>query len=186
MKKSGKDFLELYRQTDADGRFSLMMTNYNAFPGIIKNAEIKILYRLKSEREYARSRSKGELGVRVQGSSMVDITADEAMDIVAIKDSFRTGRFPAALLKGVEGAEDYLEVIRTIYRMHMDYELLQGLVESLEERDAGLFRMHVVDGLYYKEIGDKEGQNAESIRKRMQKLRNWLRDEIVDLLEINC
>ena len=41
VKKSGTDFLKLYRQNDADGRFSLMMANYNAFPGIIKNAEIE-------------------------------------------------------------------------------------------------------------------------------------------------
>ena len=186
MSVSGTDFLKLYRQTDADGRFSLMMANYSSFPAIIKNAEVKTLYRIRSEREYARSRSKGELGVRVQGAGMADITADEAMDITAIKDSFLTGRLPAALLKGVEGAEDYLEEIRTIYLMHIDYDLLHGLVETLDEREAKLFRMHVVEGQFYKEIGDEEGQNSESVRKRMQKLRNWLRDEIVDLLEINC
>ena len=186
MSVSGTDFLKKYRRTDADGRFSLMMANYNAFPGLIKNAEIKTLYRIRSEREYARSRSKGELGVRVQGGSMADITADEAIDITAIKDSFLTGRLPRGLLKGIEGAEDYLEEIRTIYLMHMDYELLQGLVETLGEREARLFRMHVVDGLYYKAIGDEDGQNSESVRKRMQKLRNRLRDEIVELLEINC
>ncbi len=186
MSVSGTDFIKIYRQTNADGRFSLMMTNYNAFPGIIKNAEIKTLYRIQSEREYARSNSKEELGVRVQGFGMADITADEAIDITAIKDSFLTGRLPAAILKGVEGAEDYIETIRTIYRMHMDYELLKGVVETLEDREARLFRMHVIDGLYYKEIGDEEGQNAESVRKRMQKLRNRLRGEIVELLEINC
>ena len=70
--------------------------------------------------------------------------------------------------------------------MHMDYELLQGLVESLVDREARLFRMHVVEWQFYKEIGDEEGQNTESVRKRMQKLRNRLRDEIVELLEINC
>ena len=186
MSVSGTDFLKLYRQTDADGRFSLMMANYSSFPAIIKNAEVKTLYRIRSEREYARSRSKGELGVRVQGAGMADITADEAMDITAIKDSFLTGRLPAALLKGVEGAEDYLEEIRTIYLMHIDYDLLHGLVETLDEREAKLFRMHVVDGLYYKEIGDEYGHNAESVRKRMQRLRSRLRDEIIELLEINC
>jgi hypothetical protein len=41
-----------------------------------------------SEREYLRSRSRDELGVRVQESGFADITADEAMDISAIKDSF--------------------------------------------------------------------------------------------------
>ncbi len=186
MSAGGTDFLKLYRQTDADGRFSLMMANYSSFPAIIKNAEIKTLYRIRSEREYARSRSKGELGVRVQGSGMADITADEAMDIAAIKDSFVTGRLPAALLKGIEGAEDYLEEIRTIYLMHIDYELLQGIVETLEEREAKLFRQHVVDGLYYKEIGDEDGRNPESVRKRMKKLHDRLRDEIIELLEINC
>ena len=124
--------------------------------------------------------------MRVQKSGLADITADEAMDIAAIKESFLTGRLPAALLKGIEGGMDYLEEIRTIYLMRIDYELFQGAVETLEDRDAKLFQMHVVDGLYYKEIGDKDGQNAESVRKRMQKLRNRLRDETVSLLELNC
>ena len=124
--------------------------------------------------------------MRVQKSGLADITADEAMDIAAIKDSFLTGRLSAALLKGIEGGMDYLEEIRTIYLMRIDYELFQGAVETLEDRDAKLFQMHVVDGLYYKEIGDKDGQNAESVRKRMQKLRNRLRDETVSLLELNC
>lgn len=68
----------------------------------------------------------------------------------------------------------------------MHFELLQGFVETLEDREARLFRMHVVEGQFYKEIGDEEGQNSESVRKRMQKLRNRLRDEIVELLDINC
>ncbi len=186
MKKGEKDFLKLYRQADAGGRFDLLMANFTKFPGIIKNAEIKTMYRIRSEREYLRSRSRDELGVRVQGSGMADTTSEEAMDITAIKESFITGRLPKAMLKGVEGAEDYLEDIRTISLMRMDYELLQGLVETLEEREAKLFRLHVIEGQYYKEIADEEGQNPEYVRKRMQKLRDRLSDDMVALLGINC
>ncbi|MCR5205435.1 MAG: hypothetical protein K6E47_10285 [Lachnospiraceae bacterium] len=186
MKKDKTDFLTLYRQADADGRFDLMMANFTKFPGIIKNAEVKTMYRIRSEREYLRSRSRDELGVRVQGSGMADTTSEEAMDIATIKESFITGRLPKAMLKGVEGAEDYLEDIRTISLMHMDYELLQGIVATLEENEAKLFRMHVVEGQYFKEIADEEGQHPEYVRKRMQKLRNRLRDDMVELLEINC
>ena len=114
MKKDKTAFLTLYRQADADGRFDLMMANLTKFPGIIKNAEVKTMYRIRSEREYLRSRSRGELGVRVQGSGMADTTSEEAMDIATIKESFITGRLPKAMLKGVEGAEDYLVDIRTI------------------------------------------------------------------------
>ena len=186
MKKDKTDFLTLYRQADADGRFDLMMANFIKFPGIIKNAEVKTMYRIRSEREYLRSRSRDELGVRVQGSGMADTTSEEAMDIATIKESFITGRLPKAMLKGVEGAEDYLEDIRTISLMHMDYELLQGIVATLEENEAKLFRMHVVEGQFFKEIGDEDGRNMETVRKRMQKLRNRLRDDMVELLEINC
>ncbi len=186
MKKDKTDFLSLYRQADADGRFDLMMANFTKFPGIIKNAEVKTMYRIRSEREYLRSRSRDELGVRVQGSGMADTTSEEAMDIATIKESFITGRLPKAMLKGVEGAEDYLEDIRTISLMHMDYELLQGIVATLEENEAKLFRMHVVEGQFFKEIGDEDGRNMETVRKRMQKLRNRLRDDMVELLEINC
>ena len=81
MKKDKTDFLTLYRQADADGRFDLMMANFTKFPGIIKNAEVKTMYRIRSEREYLRSRSRDELGVRVQGSGMADTTSEEAMDM---------------------------------------------------------------------------------------------------------
>lgn len=46
--------------------------------------------------------------------------------------------------------------------------------------------MHVVEGQFFKEIGDEDGRNMETVRKRMQKLRNRLRDDMVELLEINC
>ena len=44
------DILRSYRSNDAEGRLSIMLNNYAGFPKIIRKAEKKIQYKIKSEK----------------------------------------------------------------------------------------------------------------------------------------
>lgn len=72
------DILRSYRSNDAEGRLAIMLNNYAVFPKIIRKAEKKIQYKIKSEKEYLRSHARCELGVRVQTSGTSDPTFNEA------------------------------------------------------------------------------------------------------------
>ena len=43
------DILRSYRTNDAEGRLAIMLNNYAVFPKIIRKAEKKIQYNIKSE-----------------------------------------------------------------------------------------------------------------------------------------
>lgn len=78
-KAKDTDLLKSYRVADSEERFSILMDNYAVFPKVIRKAQKKTEYKIKAEREYLRSHSRGELGVRVQTSKKSDTTAEEAI-----------------------------------------------------------------------------------------------------------
>ncbi|MGF0143995.1 hypothetical protein, partial [Sharpea azabuensis] len=83
------------------------------------------------EKEFVRSHSRCELGVRVQTSNLSNTTADEAITNVTMEEAFNTGIIDKGLLRGVENASIYEADIRIISVMKMDYELLEEIIEDL-------------------------------------------------------
>ena len=188
MKINGEetDILRSYRSMDAEGRLAIMLGNYAVFPKIIRRAEKKIQYKIKTEQEYLRSHSRDELGVRVQTSGTSDPTFNEASTNIIIEDALKTGEINKGLLRGIKDAAVYEEDIRTISNMRMDFELLEEIIEDLTEEDSKILKQYLVDGRLFKEIADDEGRTYEAIKKRMERIRAQIRDEILECLEMNC
>ena len=188
MKINGEetDILRSYRSMDAEGRLAIMLGNYAVFPKIIRRAEKKIQYKIKTEQEYLRGHSKDELGVRVQTSGTSDPTFNEASTNIMIEDALKTGEISKCLLKGIKDAPVYGEDIRTISNMRMDFELLEEIIEDLSEEDSKILKQYLIDGRLFKEIADDEGRTYEAIKKRMERIRAQIRDEILECLEMNC
>ena len=91
-KAKDTDLLKSYRVADSEERFSILMDNYAVFPKVIRKAQKKTEYKIKAEREYLRSHSRGELGVRVQTSKKSDTTVEEAIANVTLEEAFATGK----------------------------------------------------------------------------------------------
>lgn len=180
------DILRSYRSNDAEGRLSIMLNNYAGFPKIIRIAEKKIQYKIKSEKEYLRSHARGELGVRVQTSGTSDPTFNEASTNIMIEEAFKTGEVDKGLLKGIKDASVYEEEIRLVSIMRMDFELLEEIIEDLDESDSKIMKQYLVEGRLFKEIADEEGRTYEAIKKRMERIRAEIREEILECLEMNC
>lgn len=188
MKINGEniDILDHYKSADAEGRLSLMLGNYAAFPKMIRKAEMKIKYRIKSEIEYERAKSKDELGVRVQTSRLSDPTFNEASTNMMIEDALQTGEMDKSLLKSLKESPLYAEQCKIISIMRMDYELLQDVIESLEQDDAKILKQYLLEKKLYKEIADDEGRTYEAIKKRMERIRAEIREDMIECLELNC
>lgn len=186
IKTKDTDYIFIYRQSDAEGRLSLMMENFAVFPKVIRKAEKKTMYRIRAEREYLRSHSRDELGVRVQSSKLGDITADEAVANVTLEEAFRTGYIDRSILKGMDDVSAYEDDIRTINIMRMDYELLEEIIEDLDKNDTRVIKQYLLEGRLFKEIADDEGRTYEAIKKRVERIRRDIREEIIACLELNC
>ena len=163
-----------------------MLNNYAVFPKIIRKAEKKIQYKIKSEKEYLRSHARGELGVRVQTSGTSDPTFNEASTNIMIEDAFNTGEVDKGLLKGIKDASVYEDDIRLVSVMRMDFELLEEIIEDLDESDSKIMKQYLLEGRLFKEIADDEGRTYEAIKKRMERIRTEIRKEILECLEMNC
>ena len=140
------DILRSYRSNDAEGRLAIMLNNYAVFPKIIRKAEKKIQYKIKSEKEYLRSHARCELGVRVQTSGTSDPTFNEASTNIMIEEAFKTGEVDKGLLKGIKDASVYEEEIRLVSIMRMDFELLEEIIEDLDENDSKIMKQYLVGG----------------------------------------
>lgn len=188
MKINGEetDILRCYQSADAEGRLLIMLNNYAVFPKVIRKAEKKVQYKIKSEHEYLRSHSRGELGVRIQTSNLSDPTFDEAATNAMLDDAIKTGEIDNSLLNGIEDVYRYEEEIRIINVMRMDFELLEEIIEDLEENDTKVIKQYLVEGKLFKEIADDEGRTYEAIKKRMERIRSDIREEIIECLKMNC
>ena len=186
IKVKEKDFLTEYRGSDAEGRLNLMIDNYSSFPKIIRKMEVKTKYRIKCEKEYLRSRSRGELGVRVQTSNLSDPTFDEAATNIMIDKALETGESEGGLLKGIENAAQYEANIRIISIMRMDYELLSEIIEDLDDDESTWMKDFLTKHKMLKEIANERGVSYDTIKRRAYELRCDIREEIIECLEMNC
>ena len=79
----------------------------------------------------------------------------------------------------------FAQFIRNFYAsvMRMDFELLEEIIEDLDESDSKIMKQYLLEGRLFKEIADDEGRTYEAIKKRMERIRAEIREEI---LEMNC
>ena len=178
--------LHMYSEAGPEGRLQIMMGNYAVFPKLIRRVEKKVFYKITVEREYMRSLHRGELGVRIQTSGISDITADEAIDHVTVEEAIRTGKYDRGLIRDLENADEYETAIRTINVMRLDYELLTEIIDDLREKDSKVIKQYLVEGKLFKEIADSEGKTYDAIKKRIERIRAEIRDQILDCLEMSC
>lgn len=76
--------------------------------------------------------------------------------------------------------------IRLVSVMRMDFELLEEIIEDLDESDSKIMKQYLLEGRLFKEIADDEGRTYEAIKKRMERIRAEIREEILECLEMNC
>lgn len=103
-----------------------------------------------------------------------------------IEDAFKTGKVDKGLLKGIKDASIYEEEIQLVSLMRMDFELLEEIIEDLDESDSKIMKQYLLEGRLFKEIADDEGRTYEAIKKRMERIRAEIREEILECLEMNC
>lgn len=184
--KAEKDILQEYRDAGAEGRLDIMLANYCTFPKLIRKLEMKTRYKIKCEKEYLKSRARAELGVRVQNSKISKPTEDEAVANVMLDEAFLTGMIDGSILKGIKNAAEYEADILTISVMRMDFELLEDFIEALEDEDVECLRAFLRKQKFIKELAADRGKTYEAMKKRIDRLRESIREEIIDCLEMNC
>lgn len=184
-KYKNANIIKIYKEADPEGRFQIMMRNYHIFPRELNKAESKIRFRIKAELEWERQKVSEGLGVRVQTSSTGERTANDAIANVLLEEAFKTGIIDHSILKGISEAAEIEEEIHMIRIMRMDFELLEGLLKNLSELDARIMVKHFSEKKFCKEIAGEEDKEPEAVKKRIYRLKQSLKEEIIEYLEMN-
>ena len=180
------DLLDKYKEANARKRLALMMEYYPVFPGMLRKIEKKTEYKIKAEKEYIRSHGKDELGVRVQTSGKSDPTANEAVANVTMEEAFKTGDIDKSILKDVENADEYRDIIRMVSIMRMDYELLVDIISGFDTDDSVIIKKHLSEGKSFRAIAEEEECSSDCIKRKFRRIRDEITEEIIECLEMNC
>ena len=184
-KAKDSDMLQRYSDSDPEERFGLLMDNYGMFPKMIHKMEKKIEYKIKAEREYAKSQRRGELGVRVQTSDLSDPTSNEAIVSVTIQEGFQRGKLDRSILKDLDKARKYEEEVRIIGIMKMDFELLEEIIEDLENDDSEMMKKYLLEGMTLRQIAADEGLSYDAMKKKHLRIRAEIKEEVMECFEMS-
>ena len=185
-KAKERDLITIYRMADCDGRLEIVFENFSNFPKMIRKMQKITQYKIKAEKEYIRSHSRGELGVRVQTSSLGDATANEAIANVMLEEAFASGEVTGGLLDGIENAEQYAADIRIIGIMKDDYEIVAECVEDLEDEDSRLMKEYLIERKFFKELACEFNTSYDTVKRRIRAIKDDIREDIIDCIEMNC
>lgn len=103
-----RNILNVYEKADSAKKVDIIIRYYPNFMGIVDGYTEGLRYMIENEKAYNRSKSQGDLGVRVQASGKhSDITADTAISNVLTKDAIIACDFSGDVLDGVDRGEEF-------------------------------------------------------------------------------
>lgn len=83
----------------------------------------------------------------------------------------------------MDNAAEYEADIRLISIMRDDYELLEEIIEDLNDRDCKIIKALLIEGRMFREIAVDEGRSYETIKKRIDKIRMDIWEDMEECLE---
>ncbi len=180
------DLLNSYMKANAQKRLSLMLEYYREFPGMLNSIESETKYFIQSEQQRIRSKRRADLDIRVQTSNISNPTADEAMNNATIDEAFITGEIDMALLKDMQKASDYVETIRMVSIMKMDYQLLNDIISGYIDEDSVIIQKHLAEGKSYNAIAIEKKCSSDKIKRRFTRIREEITEKMVKCIQMNC
>lgn len=177
-----RDLINKYRNADERERVNILMDNYSVFSKELRKAEKKIIYMIKADREFIRSHNRGNCETRVQTSVITNPTESEAIENALLEEAFNTGKIDERFLASIEEAEVYREDIRMIGIMRMDYGMLSEIVEALEDNEFKIIRPILMRESSISEMARKEDITYVGFRKRLDKIKEKVREELFECL----
>ncbi len=177
-------FYKVYKKANSEERFDLLMSKLDVFENEITKAQNQIKFEIKSERDRLREHSTEELGLKVKTSSLGDRTASEAINNVMIQEAIKSGIIDKSIVMGIPNASEIEEDIRIVRVMIMDHDLLIDMINCLSETDSELIRKHFLEKQFYKEMARK-GESSETVRKKIKRICNKLKEETLIYFEMN-
>lgn len=176
------NMIEEYADASIEKKVEIILDNYEGFCALVDGYEKCLSIQIRTEREYNRKGSSGDLGIRVQTSGLSDTTARIAIENVSIQEAIKSGDYESAL-KGADNIEKHKKEIRTLINMRDDYIIVSNQIHVLQGKELRLFKVFLSGEKELQELATEEGMCYNAIWKKIRKSRNAVTAHSLSFLE---
>ncbi len=125
--------------------------------------------------------------INLQGhrQACFNMTRDGFVFLVMGYRGKKAASFKEAYIKRFNEMEEF---IKYLLEARTEFPLLTENIMLLHEspKPSKIMKQYLLEGRLFKEIADDEGRTYEAIKKRMERIRAEIREEILECLEMNC
>ncbi len=183
MRITEEQLVEAYGKGDPKQRFTLIYKNYEVFLKLIDSFETGLFNRILYEREYnRREKNGGDLGVRIQTSSLSNPTAKKAMEELKIREAIRECDLSGDILEDTDEPEKHERDIRMIKMMRREYKVFNESLKSLSEKEYRITYKYIHKEQKLEKIAEEEELAYQSIKNLIAETRKMLAEKIIPFL----
>ncbi|MBP3196414.1 MAG: sigma-70 family RNA polymerase sigma factor, partial [Butyrivibrio sp.] len=172
-----------YASADAAGRVGLIYSNFATFLGTVDSRTDGLVYLIENEKALSRRKANGNLGVRVQTSTISDITGNTATGNVMTRDALVECDFSGGVLDGTERGDLFIKEAYLLQDMRRDYKLFVTQLYNLEEREREMLVCFMKRNKSLSQLADELSIEESSVRKRLSRSRKKLWGQMIDYME---
>ena len=179
---SARKITRSYCRMTPEERFDYIYKNYEGYDRRIKSFQKGIEFMIKSQKEYNRMKSKGDLGVRVSTSlGLTDKTATEAMENVMIEKCVRNNEITDELLEDLDNVDIVILKIQELQLMRYDYEIFNMILEGIDTED-GILNEYLQNTKTLHDIANVYALSYDGAKSRMHRLKNELAESVIEMM----
>lgn len=176
-----QDLFGKYYRLDKSHRIDYLCDNFRCFPKMIAGYESKIKMMIEGAKTIARREARGELGVRVQTSSISDMTFDEVADNMEIEAAIEAGKAEGRFFEGLEELQIINDGLYELGIMKQEYSFFKTQIDNASE-NFDVFTTYITGTQDIDELADKLGISYHSAKNVIWKQKKAFKTEIIDFM----
>ena len=172
-----------YAKADAMDRINLIYNNFASFLGVVESRTEGLVYLIENEKATNRRHENGDLGVRVQKSTISDPTGNTATGNVMTRDALIACDFSGGVLDGTDRREAFIREALILKDMRRDYKLFNDQLNCLEEKEREIVLNFIERKKTMNELAEELCIDSYSVKKKLRRSKKKVMDLMTDYME---
>lgn len=177
---TGAMIVAKYGEATRERRIDMICKYYPCFLEIVENFIDDMEEDIKNEQDYNRRAEYGDLGVRVNTSSISKVTQNKAIRNISLRDAILSGDFDGGELDDTDHTEDFIYNSMTVRSMIDDYNKFEKKLKNLLPGDRKLFVTYLQQEIDLAQIAEDTGINYESAKQKIRRIKVTIKKDIIN------
>ena len=168
-----------YLSFDIGKRFDFLYENYSVLKALIRNYRDEIIADVIDMKTCKRSRSIGELGVRIRVSIRRSGPTEKlAISRMMVEQAVDEGFLNDEFLSDIEEPEEIIRRITNYHMVRADFEAFSGKLETLALEDQRVIRPYLLKQKSIDDFATDMGVQYKSAATRIYRIKKKLIDKV--------